>query len=381
LKKKVAVLTGGGHIGALNAGLYGVRKKGKELGWKIYGALDGWQGLARGNFIDLLDYQVNKYADSGGSILGSSRYKPELEELANTIAEHDIDAVVAFGGDDTLGVLAKLWNELGIPAVGWPKTMDNDLSGTYFTIGYPTAVSRSSQLVRESVDMAYTHGRVMINTLFGRSTDWVAAGAAAYGDADILIPGEKPTEIEEVYERVKEVYLTNQEKYGKGFVTLVAAEGASIEGLPSHRKESEEFDEFGHVKLDPNLLALNLSEAIRDRSEEEYDEPLGTAYQALTYLLRNGSANEVDRNMGYKAGRRCMRLIENDNPGRMVAVQYEEGNDLSIGSVDLTNAVKLKVVRDTDHVDYSGFRVSDSYLIYSSPFLGDKKGREISLLK
>lgn len=380
MSKKIAVLTGGGHIGGYNSGLSGVWKRGRELGWDVYGAIDGWRGLANGEFVDLRVKDVVEHADKGGSILGSRRYKPELEELTDTIAEHDIDAVVALGGDDTLGVLAELWEEAGVPAVGWPKTMDNDLSGTYFTVGYPTAVSQAARFVRESADMAYTHGRVMITTLFGRSTDWVAAGAGAHGDADVLIPGERPTSTTEIYDEVKEVYLKNREKYDKGFAVVVAAEGASIEGLSSHRRDSEEFDEFGHEKLSPHLLAISLSESIQDYSREEYGEPFGTAHQTLTYQLRNGPANEVDREIGYKAGRRCVGLLEEEDPGKMAAVQHEEGSGLTVGSVDLSEAVEPRFVKGSGYIDYSEFRVTDSYLKYSRPFMGEKRKKEINLL-
>ncbi|MFW6006030.1 MAG: 6-phosphofructokinase [Candidatus Bipolaricaulota bacterium] len=378
--KRIAVLTGGGHIGGYNAGLSGVWEEGEKLGWEIYGALDGWRGLARGEFVDLPGQEVADHAEKGGSILGSSRYKPELGELTKTIAEHDIDAVVAFGGDDTLSVLAKLWEEAGVPAVGWPKTMDNDLSGTYFTIGYPTAVGRSARAVRESADMAYTHARVMITTLFGRSTDWVATGAAAHGDADILIPGEKPTTVEEIYEKVKYVYRRNQERYGKGFAVVVAAEGASIEGLSSHRRQSEEFDEFGHVKLSPHLLALSLSEAIQNHSKEDFGKPFGTAHQTMTYQLRNGPANGLDRDIGYEAGRKCVGLLADGAPGRMAAVRHEKEEGLTVDSVALSEAVEPRFVKGSGYVDYSEFRVTDSFLEYSRPFMGQKQEKEINLL-
>ncbi len=380
MPKRIAILTGGGHIGGFNSGLSGAWEKGEQLGWEILGAVDGWRGLAQGEFVNLPAEEVIDYADKGGSILGSSRYRPKLEELTNTISEHDIDGVVALGGDDTLGVLARLWEEADVPAVGWPKTMDNDLSGTYFTIGYPTALEKASRLVRESADMAYTHGRVMINTLFGRSTDWMAAGTCTYGDADVLIPGEEPTSMDEIYEEIRGVYRENQKKHGKGFAVVVAAEGASIEGLSSHRMESEEFDEFGHVKLSPKLLALRLSEAIKDISKEEFGEPFGTAHQALTYLLRNGPANEVDKELGYEAGRRCVKLLEGDEPGKMAAVQYEEGTGLTIGSVKLAKAVNQRYMKNTNYVDYTDFRVTDAYLNYSLPFMCEKRGREINLL-
>ncbi|MBS3788869.1 MAG: 6-phosphofructokinase [Candidatus Bipolaricaulota bacterium] len=380
MSKKIAVFTGGGHIGGFNSGLSGIWERGEQLGWDIYGAIDGWSGLARVKFVNLSGEEVANYAGKGGSILGSSRYKPGLEELKSAVSEYDIDGVVALGGDDTLGILARLWEEADVPAVGWPKTMDNDLSGTYFTIGYPTAVDQAGRLVRESADMAYTHGRVMINTLFGRGTDWMAAGACAFGDADLVVPGEETVSINEIYKEVKKIYLENREKYGKGFAVVVAAEGASIKGLSSHRMESEEFDEFGHVKLSPKLLALSLSEAIQDISKEEFGERFSTAHQALTYLLRNGPANEVDKEMGYKAGCHCVELLNKNKPGKMASIQHERGSGLTIDSVKLTKAAKQRDVKGSGYIDYSDFCVTDAYLEYSRPFMGEKRNKEINLL-
>ncbi|GAG07790.1 unnamed protein product, partial [marine sediment metagenome] len=198
MAKTLAVLTGGGHAAGLNAGIAGIIDKARKMGWGVYGALDGWQGVLDHMFVDLTDYDAMACINKGGSILGSSRVRPSPDRVVESMKEHNFDALVAMGGEDTLGALWDVYSESRIPVVGWPKTMDNDLSETYFTIGYPTAITVASDAVAKFFDAASAHGRAAIVVVFGRHTDWVAAGVGAYGRADFVVPSEKPSALDKI---------------------------------------------------------------------------------------------------------------------------------------------------------------------------------------
>lgn len=377
---KIAVLTGGGHVSALNAGIEGITKEAVDNGWEVLGALDGWEGLEKGNFLELTEENTDSIRGLGGSVLGSGRWKPYLDRVVETVGGNDIDGVVALGGDDTLGVLNDLWEEYQIPAVGWPKTMDNDLGATYFSLGYPTAVENAADTVLNSFDIAWTHGRMAMVSVFGRSTDWVAAGAAAYGDADMIVPGEEPTHIDEIYEKAKELYFENENDKGKPYATMVIAEGASVEGLETHVKRDDlHVDEFGHPKLDPNYLVSSLSDTLRSMSKEEFGEQIKTAPISLTYQLRNGKPLPVDEELGYKCGQKCTELLEEERLGKMATVEVKNG-DLEVGEAELSKGVEVSEVSGTGYIDYENLSVDNSFYDYADPFMGEKGNRQIHLL-
>lgn len=376
---KIAILTGGGHVSGLNAGIEGISKEAIEKGWEVLGAAHGWEGMEKGNFVKLTKKNTNSIREYGGSVLGSGRWRPDLEAVMKNVEENQIDGIVALGGDDTLGVLKELWEKHNIPSAGWPKTMDNDLGGTYFSIGYPQAVKKCAQTVLESFDVATTHRRIALTSVFGRSTDWVAAGAAAYGDADMVIPGERTTNLNRIYDKAKEAFYKNKEKYGRPFATIVVAEGASIEELKSHvKRDGIHMDDFGHPKLDPHELVSSLSDAITTISEKD-GQVINTAPMTLTYQLRNGRPSNICRDMGYKCGRKCVELLADGETSKMASIKRED-NKLKIGSSDLSEGVLTKKVRDTNYINYKELQVTDSYLEYARPFLEEKGHREIHLL-
>ncbi|MFP4005699.1 MAG: 6-phosphofructokinase [Candidatus Hadarchaeia archaeon] len=377
---KIAVLTGGGHVSALNAGIEGITKEAVDKGWDVLGALDGWEGLEKGDFVNLTKENTDSIKGFGGSILGSGRWKPYLDAVQKTVKENEIDGVIALGGDDTLGVLDDLWEDYEVPAVGWPKTMDNDLGATYFSLGYPTAVKNAVETVLNSFDIAWTHGRIAMISVFGRSTDWVAAGAGAYGDADMVLPGEKPTRIDEIYEKIKEIYFENENDKGKPYATMVIAEGASIEGLETHVKRDDmHVDEFGHPKLDPNYLVSSLSDTIREKSKEDLGKQIKTAPISLTYQLRNGKPLEIDEQLGYECGKKCVELLDNERPGRMAIVEENDG-ELEVGDANLSEGVEVSMVSETDYIDYENLSIRESFFDYADPFMGEKGERQIHLL-
>lgn len=378
---RIAILTGGGHVSALNAGIEGITKEASDRDWDVLGATDGWEGVEKGNFLKLTEKNTDSIRGYGGSILGSGRWRPELDSVAETIENENIDGIITLGGDDTLGVLNKLWEKYDIPAVGWPKTMDNDLGGTYFSLGYPTAIRNASETVLNSFDMAWTHGRVVMISVFGRTTDWVAAGAGAYGDADMIVPGEKETNLEDIYEKVQEVYFENEKKHGKPHAVMVIAEGAAIDGIKSHVKTSEvHTDEFGHPKFEPNVLVSTLSDAIRSISNEELGEPIKTAPMSLTYQLRNGRPLKIDEELGFRCGQKCVKLLGDGAAGKMASIE-KDGEKLKVGKTDLSEGVEISRVSDTDYINYENMEVTESFLDYARPFLDEKPSRKVRLLK
>ncbi len=376
---KIAILTGGGHVSGLNAGIEGITKTAKEKDWQVYGAFYGWQGMEEEMFTKLDEKNTDNIKNTGGSVLGSGRWKPDLEKVVETIEDKDIDAVIALGGDDTLSVLTKLWEEYSIPTAGWPKTMDNDLGGTYFCIGYPKAIKVASQTASDAFDVASTHRRIALVSLFGRETDWVSAGAAAYGDADMLIPGEKTTELEEIYEEAKDIFFKNKDRYGRPCAVVVVAEGASIKGLDTHVKSDDiHTDAFGHPKLDPQELVSSLSDAITNLSEED-GKRINTAPITLTYELRNGKPLKVDKKYGYKCGEKSVQLIEEEKTGKMAAIKRQD-DELFVGESRLDEAVEGKEVKDTNYIDYENYQVTESYFDYAEQFMGGTFEREVRML-
>ncbi|MBO3803222.1 MAG: 6-phosphofructokinase [Candidatus Brockarchaeota archaeon] len=377
--KTILHLTGGGHICSWGAGQKRLIELARQKGWRILGARDGWAGLNKGVVYDLTDQPIHGIELRGGSFIGSSRTLPDPGKAVETLRKHGVDAVVAMGGDDTLGAAYQLYEERGVNVVGWPKTMDNDLFETYCTLGYPSAASIASANVRDMHDAAWSHSRVALVTLFGRNTDWAVAAAGAYGLADMVVPCEQPYEIGSILEKVKEAVKRNREKYDRPFAVVAVAEGASIGGVESHVR-TEEVDAFGNPKLDPLSLVLSLERAVKRAGFE-------CAVEALTYRLRNGMPTKVDAMLAEKASEKCVDLVEEGAFGHMAAVTFD-GKNLGVGHVPLKKVIRWtksqsgkvttekRPVKGTGYVDYDEMTVTPKFVEYAAPFLGKPAGIE-----
>jgi 6-phosphofructokinase 1 len=373
MTKTILHLTGGGHICSWGRGQKRLIELARKKGWKILGARDGWAGLNNGVVYDLTNQPIDGIERRGGSFIGSSRTLPDPAKAIKTLEKYKVDAVVAMGGDDTLGAASQLFEEHGINIVGWPKTMDNDLFETYCTIGYPSAAAIASMNVRDMHDTAWSHSRVALITLFGRNTDWVVAAAGAYGLADLIIPCEQPYEINFILEKVKERVKVNRERYDRSFAVVAIAEGASISGIESHVRV-EEVDAFGNPKLDPLSLVLSIERAVK---KEKFE----CAVEALTYRLRNGAPTNVDAMLAEKASEMCIDLIEKEKFGNMAAITFD-GKTLGIDYVPLKKVIRWtkgpsgkmttekRPVKGTGYIDYEELQVSPKFIEYASPFLG-----------
>lgn len=421
--KRIAVLTGGGHVTSLNAGIVGVLSGAKEKNWQVYGALDGWEGMEQGNLLNLTeaDVEAAHLRSKGGSELGSSRRKPNLEAVMETIEDYKIDGVVVEGGDDTHSVGKRLKEDYDVPVVGWPKTMDNDLSETYFCLGYPSAVKEAGNTLRDSIDMAATHNRIVIATMFGRHTDWVSGGSAAYGNADLVIPAEEEVDIEDIYDEMRYKYERNgiDNNVKDGFAVAAVSEGASIRGLDEYvgrdedvleealgevlsnylteaqmnefgdemlrdlkgvvkEGEDHDTDQFGNIKLNPFLLTHNLSSAIEGMSRDK-GNPVKTAPMTLTYQLRNGSPTRLEEELGVSAGKECVRFLRRGLTGKMVGILYD--NEFYVGPKDFEDVIEERKVSETDLIDYDNLEANEeACLDYLQPLLGGREERVAFLL-
>jgi 6-phosphofructokinase 1 len=322
---KVAMLTGGGDCPALNAVIRGVVRTISNRGGECYGLLEGWRGAIQGNAIPLKAQETDEILDKGGTILGSSRTNPykkaeSVQQLRESFARLGFDALVAIGGDDTLGVAKKLYEDYQFPVVGVPKTIDNDLDCTDYTFGFDTSIN----IVMESVDRlrttAESHRRVMVIETMGRHAGWIACFAGIATAADYVLIPEEEVNVEEMC-----TVLKQRRAAGKKYGIVIASEGAKLpqEGLVT---DTAEVDDFGHVRL--GGIGKTLADLIERRTGIE------CRYVTLGHLQRGGPPSAFDRVLGTRLGIHAGRLVLEKKFGMMVALR-----GLKIVSDTLANAV------------------------------------------
>jgi 6-phosphofructokinase 1 len=318
---KVALLTGGGDCPGLNAVIRAAVRRGSQLGLDFIGVKDGWRGLVEGCVVPLSEDAISGLLPRGGTILGTSRTNPLKKEedkrkLLENIKRFSIDCILAIGGDDTLGVAAKL-DKTGINAVGVPKTIDNDLSATDFTFGFDTAVS----IVTEALDRLHTtteaHHRVMVVEVMGRYSGWIAVYGGLAGGADLILIPELPFDVEEV----SRVARRRKEK-GKNFSIIVVAEGAHPKEIGGIITKDTALDAFGHARL--GGVGEFLAKEIEKRTSLE------SRYVVLGHLQRGGSPTAYDRILATRYGVRAAELVSEKKFGRMVALRGNKIVDVSL---------------------------------------------------
>ena len=248
MAKTVGMLTGGGDCPGLNAVIRAVVREADAAGWDSVGILEGWRGLVEGSFRDLALRDVSGILPRGGTILGTSRTNPfkldgGVEKVLDNIRARGLDAVVAIGGEDTLGVAAKLYREHEVPVVGVPKTIDNDLSGTDYTFGFDTAVFIATEAIDRLHTTAESHNRVMVVEVMGRHTGWIAVMSGIAGGADVILIPEQPVSVDECCDD-----LRRRHDRGKDFSIVVVSEGYELDEDGGGAAE-DEVDQFGHVRL------------------------------------------------------------------------------------------------------------------------------------
>ena len=328
---KVGVLTGGGDCPGLNAVIRAVVRKGERTyGAEFVGFRDGWRGVIEGLTMPLDVERCRGILPRGGTILGSSRtnpYKVEKgpERARQTLADLGIDALVAIGGEDTLGVAHKLHGE-GVAVVGVPKTIDNDLSATEVTFGFHTAVQIAVDAIDRLHTTAESHDRVLVCEVMGRHAGWIATYAAiAGGAAEVLVP-EREFDIDQVCTDLK-----RRHEKGRYASIVVVAEGAKPKA-GTMVLTSGEVDAFGHVRL--GGIGQVLAEEIEKRTGFE------TRVTVLGHVQRGGTPTAFDRVLATRFGVAAMDAVHDGDFGTMVALQAG-----SIIRVPLADAVtELKTV-------------------------------------
>ena len=280
-------------------------------------------------FVILDDRSVSGILPKGGTILGTSRTNPykkqgDIEKCKSNFLKHNLKALIAVGGEDTLGVADRLFKE-GLPVVGIPKTIDNDLSATDYTFGFDTAVN----IAMESIDRLHTtaesHNRVIVVEIMGRHAGWIAFEAGLAGGADMILIPEVPVSIDEVCRTIK-----HRHDRGKTFSIVAVAEGAKLSD--GHEVADQKLDEFGHVRL--GGIGQLLAELIEKKTGFE------TRVTVLGHIQRGGSPTAFDRVLGTRFGVHAVQLIIEKKFGQMVSLQGRR-----IVDVPISDAVKeLKLV-------------------------------------
>lgn len=327
--KRIGLLTGGGDCPGLNAAIRAVVRKAVGVnGFEVLGFEDGWRGVMQGDVRELTVESVQGILHRGGTILGSSGANPYheggVERVRTTFRDLAIDGLVAIGGDGTLGAAANMTEE-GLPVLGIPKTIDNDLSGTDTCIGFATAVQVATDAIDRLHTTAESHDRLMLVEVMGRSAGWIALEAGIAGGADMILVPEHPFDVAEVASQLRRRHLK-----GHSFSIVVVAEGAApIEGTmeaPVYRKDPRGFPRYGGIA---HALAPIL----------ERETGWETRVTVLGHVQRGGSPVAADRVLATRFGQAAVDLAARDGWGRMVAARGAE-----IVDVPLAEAAKVRPV-------------------------------------
>ena len=331
--KRLGVLTGGGDCPGLNPVIRAVVRKAFHEGYEVVGIKYGWKGLIEGEITPLDLRSVSGILPKGGTILGTSRtnpYKKEggVQKVKDNFKKFELDALIAIGGEDTLGVANKLVKE-GLKVVGVPKTIDNDLNETDFTFGFDTAVNIVTECIDRLHTTAESHNRIMVVEVMGRHAGWIAVHSGIAGGADVILIPELPIDIEEVCNILKK-----RHEHGKNFSIVVVAEGATLKN-DKEILSTEKLDEFGHVRL--GGIGHALGELIEKKTGFE------TRVTVLGHIQRGGSPTAFDRVLGTRFGVKAVELVKEGRFGEMVSLK---GN--KIVSVSIEKAVGTLKTVDMD---------------------------------
>ncbi|MBA0124933.1 6-phosphofructokinase [Haloechinothrix sp. YIM 98757] len=311
---RVGVLTGGGDCPGLNAVIRAIVRKGTEkLGWDVLGFRDGWQGPLTGRSVPLGLTDVDHILSRGGTILGSSRTNPYKQDggvdaIKKVLADQGVEALIAIGGEDTLGV-AKQLSEEGIGVVGVPKTIDNDLAATDYTFGFDTAVHIATESIDRLRTTAESHHRALVVEVMGRHAGWIALHSGLAGGANVILVPERPFAVDKVVEWV-------QSRFERMYAPIiVVAEGA----VPEDGEQvlhSGETDAFGHVRL--GGVGTWLADVLGERTGKE------SRAVVLGHTQRGGTPTAYDRVLATRFGLHAVDAVAEGDFGTMVALRGTE---------------------------------------------------------
>src|SRR6266849_3560566 len=317
---KVGILTGGGDCPGLNAVIRATGRRVMTRRGEVVGVLEGWKGLVEGLFEPVGPSEISGLLPRGGTILRTTRTNPfkvdgGVEKVLANFEREGFDALVAIGGEDTLGVAARLYEEHRFPVVGVPKTIDNDLSATDYTFGFDTAVSVATEAIDRLHTTAESHNRVMVVEVMGRHTGWIAVMSGIAGGADVILIPEQPLPMEEVCAQ-----LEKRHRSGKDFSIVVVSEGYELEGL----NDEGEVDEFGHIRLGQRGVGDAIARDIERRTGFE------TRVTVLGHVQRGGSPTPRDRVLATRYGLKAADLVHEGRFGRMAALHGDSIVDVSL---------------------------------------------------
>ncbi|HEY8502301.1 MAG TPA: ATP-dependent 6-phosphofructokinase [Solirubrobacterales bacterium] len=328
---RIGVLTAGGDCPGLNAAIRAVARSAIQQGDEAIGIRRGYQGLAEGDYMPLGMQQVTGILHLGGTILSTSSFEPiregAVDKVTRAFEEQRLDAVVAIGGEHTMEITRQLHVDHGLPLVGVPKTIDNDVGGTDYTFGFDTAV----QIVTDAIDRLHTtaqsHDRMMVVEVMGRNTGWIAAYAGVAGGADCIVIPEQPTTVEEICHDV-----TRRHERGKDFSIIVVAEGAKLAFASGDERliqPVQDTDEYGY----PRLGGIGAALAVELEHRTGYE----TRVTVLGHVQRGGTPTSTDRILATLYGAHAYEMAKAGDFGKMAALQGTQMTE-----VPLEEAVKVK---------------------------------------
>lgn len=326
MQMRIGVLTGGGDCPGLNAVIRAVVRKGIGVyGHEFVGFRDGWRGPMQGETVPLDVTRVRGILPRGGTILGSSRTNPFSTSdgpalVKQNLATAGVDALIAIGGEDTLGVARRL-AEQGLPIVGVPKTIDNDLAATDYTFGFDTAVNIAMEAIDRLHTTAESHHRALVVEVMGRHAGWIALHAGLAGGANVILIPERPFNVDAVADHVRSRFATRYSPI------IVIAEGA----VPANGKEmlaTGETDAFGHVRL--GGVAAWLATEIERRTGEE------ARAVTLGHVQRGGTPTAFDRVLATRFGLHAIDAVHDHAWGQMVALRGTEIVRVPLGEATAT---------------------------------------------
>src|SRR5918911_128473 len=290
---RVGVLTGGGDCPGLNAVIRAVARRCFGRGHEVVGVLEGWRGLVEGLFTPL--------------------------------GSREVTGLVAIGGEDTLGVAARLYAEEDFPVVGVPKTIDNDLSATDYTFGFDTAVFIATEAIDRLHTTAESHNRVMVVEVMGRHTGWIGVMSGIAGGADVILIPEQPISVEECCDEIR-----HRHSRGKDFSIVVVSEGYELGEGDGGGDDPAELDQFGHVRLSARGVGDRLASAIEGRTGYE------TRVTVLGHVQRGGTPTPRDRVLATRYGLKAADLVHEGRFGRMAALRGDDVVDVSLEEATTT---------------------------------------------
>lgn len=351
--KRIVISTGGGDAPGLNAVIYSIVKASLAREWEVYGSRSGYKGLLDPDeLVRLTSEKVQDITPTGGTILGSTNkgnpFAMPVENLAGEIQIRDVsDRVmknftrmgfschIAVGGDGSLEIAHRFATEKGMPVIGVPKTIDNDLEATQMTFGFDTAVSTATEAIDKLHSTAKSHDRVMVVEVMGRDSGWIALSSGISGGADIVLIPEIPFNVENICRKIAE-----NELHGKHYAIIVVAEGACAQEAGTIHKDRDKC-EIGRQEVRFGGIGEWVAEKIRTCAGKD------TRSLVLGHLQRGGSPTTFDRLLALRFGAAAVRMAEKEQFDQMVSLVNGE-----MAAVPLADAIRQrkKVPVDSDKV-------------------------------